>query len=659
MTGALSISTLFASPARVVAAIATVLLVTVAGTSRGQDNGPEVPAAVPLCTAPLDGSTLARFVDPLPIPREARRTGSPNGVAIYRIAMKEFLHQFHRDLPPTPVWGYGGTIPGPTLRVRHGRPVRVRWINDLPEHYPNWLPVPATAHGGPPGHPTAVRTVVHLHGAETPPQFDGFPTAWFQRGASALYAYANRDDAGATLWYHDHALGVTSFNVFAGLAGFYLVEGERASLHLPSRRHEIPLLLQSRSFCPDGRLYFQGIFHLPGHAFDTPVVNGKAWPRADVEPRRYRLRLLNADLERVYRLRLSNGMPLVQIGSDGGLLPAPVVHGEAGLTLGPSERADVIVDFSDSAGQQVELLNDATWTGLPHTVPALAIPELLRFDVAAKRHGPDHSHVPRGLPPLIPSTAALVAEAVAERTFTLDLDVRTGAFFINRTPFDAPVTEMPQFDSTEIWALLNLTTSQLPAQADVLHPVHVHLVQFRVLDRTPFDAVRYVADRAAGTLRPITEYATGPAVPAPPAEQGHKDTVRALPGEITRVVMRFKGYSGGPYVFHCHILPHEDKDMMRPFIVEAGTPVVQGQRRLLAPIGRPFRHRVQATEGASVFSASGLPAGLVMARYTGVISGTPETTGRWDVEVSATNAGDLAQPDTSRTGSMTLQLDVR
>jgi hypothetical protein len=132
-----------------------------------------------------------------------------------------------------------------------------------------------------------------------------------------------------------------------------------------------------------------------------------------------------------------------------------------------------------------------------------------------------------------------------------------------------------------------------------------------------------------------------------------------LPGEITRVVMRFKGYSGGPYVFHCHILPHEDNDMMRPFIVEAGTPVVQGPRRLLAAIGWPFRHRVQATAGASVFSASGLPAGLVMDPYTGVISGTPATTGRWDVEVSATSVGDLAQPDTSRTGSMTLQLDVR
>ena len=293
--------------------------------------------------------------------------------------MVELDHVVHRDLPATRMWGYGGSFPGPTIEARRDVPVSVRWINNLPlEHL---LPVDTSVHGA--GDPfPEVRAVVHLHGGHALPQFDGYPEDWFTPdGVNVVdYEYAN-DQPPTTLFYHDHALGITRLNVYAGLAGFYLIrDDDEDSLGLPSGDHEIPLAIMDRSFNEDGSLFYPTTPdpRTTSHGFpdppdpsvvsmffgDTIVVNGKAWPYVEVEPHKYRLRVLNACNSRTLVLRLG-GAPFQQIGSDGGLLPAPVTLTD--LTLAPAERADIVVDFAQfGAGADVVMANlgpDGPFTG--------------------------------------------------------------------------------------------------------------------------------------------------------------------------------------------------------------------------------------------------------------------------------------------------------
>ncbi len=510
------------------------------------------------------GLDLERFVDPLPIPAVMQPTGRDQGATYYEIRMVEFPQKLHRDLPPTVVWGYNGTFPGPTIETRMNERVRVKWINDLPEDHV--LPVDTTIPGAEYPDNPYVRNVVHLHGGHVAPESDGHPEDWFTPGQHALYEYPN-SQPGATLWYHDHALGITRLNVYAGLAGFYIIRNPREkTLRLPGGNYEIPVVIQDRSFSDDGSLFYPETF-MPEFFGDTAVVNGKVWPHLAVEPRRYRFRLLNGSTGRFYNLQLlvmeggapsQPGPPLHQIGTDGGLLPAPIrIDGR--LLLAPAERADVIIDFSGFEGQSLLLHNDAKtpFISLDQTEDEVPLPEIMRFDVSDSPSSPDTSILPRKLAtvPKIPEQSAI---KVRDLTLEMKMVMRPGGgmrmqHLLNGLEFHDPVTEKPQLGTTEIWRLINVI--------DDAHPVHLHLVQFQILDRQPFDVEQYMA---SGEL-----VFTGDPVPPDPNEDGWKDTVRANPGEVTRIIAHFGDFAG-QYVWHCHILEHEDFEMMRPLEVVPG-----------------------------------------------------------------------------------------
>ncbi len=454
----------------------------------------------------------------------------------HRVAMRQTEARVHRDLPPVKVWSYGGTVPGPTLEARSGRGILVEWVNELPARH--FLPIdPALCGKGPP--PPEVRTAVHVHGARVRPESDGNPDDWYTPGHGTLSHYPNQQDA-ATLWYHDHAMGISRLNVYAGLFGLYLIRDDvEDALDLPRGPHEVPLVICDRLFDAEGQLRYPVSARpeapwVPEVFGDALLVNGALYPYLDVEPRPYRLRVLNASNARFYYLSLANGQRLHQIGADQGLLPAPAAL--SSVTLAPAERADLIVDFSAAAGQRVVLRSQAL--------------ELMQFRVGA-RASAGAAPLPAKLRPM-----AAIAPSAAVRTRRLTLDeyqdpkTHMMVMLLNGTRWSAPVTETPELDSVEIWELVNTTEDT--------HPIHLHLVRFQILDRQPFDADAFLA---SGTLQRI-----GEPVPPSPGEAGWKDTVRADGGVVTRILIRFEGFAGR-YAWHCHVLEHEANEMMRPFQV--------------------------------------------------------------------------------------------
>ncbi|HEV7492083.1 MAG TPA: multicopper oxidase domain-containing protein [Rhodanobacteraceae bacterium] len=503
--------------------------------------------AAPPPLSALDPTTLKPFVDALPIPATARASGrrtlesaGPAALPYYRIEMNRFESRVHRNLGLTEFWGYAGTFPGPTIEAQSGEGFLIEWVNDLPAKH--LLQIDPTLHGAEAEFPE-VRAVVHAHGAKAPPESDGYPEAWFVPGKSALYHYPNAQDA-ATLWYHDHALGITRLNVYAGLLGAFLVRDDaEAALNLPSGECDIPLIMCDRMFERNGRLSYP-VSPPPANPWASEffgsaiLVNGKLFPYLDVKQRKYRFRVINASNSRFYHLMLSNGQAFQQIASDQGLLAAPVSLKT--LSVAPGERADLVVDFSARGGEEIVLNNDA------YTV--------MQFRVA-RGVEMDRSTVPSTLR-AVPKIAE--ASAIKTRTLTLDeMDNMVGdpvTMLLNQSHWCAPITEDPVLDSTEIWNLVNLT--------DDAHPIHLHLVRFQILDRRRFDTSLYQMRR---TLR-----YTGHAVVPEPGEAGWKDTVRADPGMVTRIIVKFSGYPGR-YVWHCHILEHEDNEMMRPYNLVAAS----------------------------------------------------------------------------------------
>jgi cysteine-rich repeat protein len=324
-----------------------------------------------------------------------------------------------------------------------------------------------------------------------------------------------------------------------GLAGFYLLrDAFEQGLGLPSGEYEVPLAIQDRSFDPDGSFEYPAAWD--EHFFgNTVLVNGKVWPYLNVKRGKYRFRMLDGSNSRTYRLRLSNGASFQVIGMEGGLLPAPVTVSE--VTLGPGERADVIVDFAPyAAGTEILLVNDAP-APFPGTPGVGVIPNVMKFVVGSQTG--HTAAVPASLRPI---EALDPADAVATRDFELRKmgDPCTGSMWtINGLGFD-DITEYPELGTTEIWRFVN--------RSGVTHPMHMHLVMFQVLDRQAFDDV-------GGNIVPI-----GSPVPPPAHEAGWKDTVQVGPNEILRVIARFERYVGR-FPYHCHILEHEDHEMMRQF----------------------------------------------------------------------------------------------
>lgn len=614
---------------------------------------------------PLPGSAIAKFVEAVPdLPVIDARSGAP-----YSMTMSEFHTQV---LPPwypqTTVWGYNHSYPGPTVLAARNVPAHVTYRNQIifptlihtlaVDQTLHWadpfslgcemmtppLPPPCfQPYGGP------VPTVVHLHGAEVPSAFDGGPEAWFTanglRGpgyVSNVYTYPNRQEA-TTLFYHDHSLGMTRMNVFAGMAGFYLISDPANEIPgLPGGPYSRELEVQDRSFDVHGQWYFPRDppnpdvhpYWGPEYFGDVIVVNGKSWPYMSVEPRRYRIRLLNGSNARFYTLSMqvtggSGTAPVFwQIGSDGGYLNHPVAL--SSVTIAPAERMDFVVDFTGLApGTRLLVKNSANapFPGGDPVDPATTA-QVMQLRVVPLSGRDTSVPMSTGLNlrphnPIVDLRATVAGSApgtiVPLRRLTLNEVEGDGGpleMYVNNTRWRGTTTETPRVGSTEVWEFVNLTEDA--------HPMHIHLIQFQLISRRPFDAESYEGAYAAsfpggvytpgsgpphayGTCFPAgvcggnpspTPFYTGPARGPDAGEEGWKDTVRALPGEITRVVVRWApqnipaggvspgvnlfsfdptaglgstdtfGYPGGPgYVLHCHILDHEDNEMMRPFTV--------------------------------------------------------------------------------------------
>jgi spore coat protein A len=562
----------------------------------------------------------------------------------HQLSINAIQRQLHRALSPTSCWSYqdagatyGGYL-GPTLVAKQGKPVTMSYTNNLPyTAYPAWLPVDRNFT---PGHKDEIRTLTHLHGGFVHAQFDGNPKVdiSYGKGDTQTVEYANAQQA-SLLWYHDHGHGTTRLNVFAGLAGAYVlrddvdtgaetnVNGLPVGYGTGPGNYEIPLAIQDRMFKPTpdlaGRQDFlypatpqvaggAGSFGMCGNApnqygANTPgpwigeyfgdefLVNGLCTPFLNVEPRVYRFRVLNGCNARFLDLGFLDPLhtppPMWQIGGDGGLFGAPVQLKNA-ILLAPGERADIIVDFTGRAGATMVLKN--TPLPNPYASPAPRLNDVMQVRVGSTVSDNTNNAVPTTL--IGGAWANPGAPTIGPRTITLQewnagllhwyvsltgsgaggIDVPQGGFGLgpNGTPgvggncFDDPISELPPLGEIQDWDFVNSTSDT--------HPMHVHLVQFQVVHR-----------RAVGAAIP----ADGTGVL--PQEKGWKDTVAAHPGMVTRIRTKFdlppattaaspigfKNADGTPYsaaqeadakrtyVYHCHIIEHEDNDMMRPFRV--------------------------------------------------------------------------------------------
>jgi spore coat protein A len=526
----------------------------------------------------------ALFIPPAAVPT------TPGGNT-YTISMVAGVHNF--GLPGgllTPVWGYTdgkyGMVKGkyvgylgPTIVTKANLPynpanaVTVRWVNKLPTQLPfaqvpygtNNYPSEASGNYGP--HLWATTgvgsAVAHLHGGHTDSQFDGIPNQYFAPGQSRVYTYRNDQEA-ATIWYHDHALGYTRLNVYAGLAGGWVVSDKfEKGLNLPSGKYDIPLIVQDKTFRADGSLYYPEMW-TPEFFGDVAVVNGTAFPTLNVEARKYRFRIVNGSQSRFYRFRIprldETLLPINQIGSDGGLLLQTASTDK--LLLGPGERADVILDFSGLTGENLTLWNDAEtpFSGGFEDPGEVPLPEIMQFVVGPAPRMPDTSVLPTTIRPITPyETADNTRELVlGEHMDSEDNPIMAMLGLV--TPegvqfkkFDDPSTENPTLNTVEEWVFINTT-------GDV-HPMHLHLVQFQVVERRKVE----LAEDGSLVLvdgKPVYSPAERGVAPN---ETGWKDTVQVYPGEATVLRARFDML--GEYVWHCHILEHEENDMMRPFVV--------------------------------------------------------------------------------------------
>jgi FtsP/CotA-like multicopper oxidase with cupredoxin domain len=503
---------------------ATGLSTATALSRRPPVTGAELRSAVPLPPA---------FRLPLPLPSVLAPVSTSAGVDRYEITQREAGVEILPGVR-TPMWMYEGTFPGPTIESRRGQPITVTHRNELP-----------------------VPTVVHLHGGRTPAASDGYPTdlvlpdrwpdaAHTMGGMDGMHgmhdppAVQTRltrdytfplDQRPTLLWYHDHRMDFSAPAVWRGLAGMQIVRDDAEdSLGLPAGQRELPLMIVDRAFAADGGLAYPSLdptlqkrpgvreHYLAGVLGDVILVNGAPWPVHEVDAARHRLRILNASNARHYELEAvtddGRRLELVQIGADQGLLAAPVTHRL--LPIAPAERYDVVVDISGvPIGSRVRILNRL---GSGRTRDVMA------FRVARK--ATDHSRIPRVLSNDLPTWRRSEAARVRDFSFRAG-QMRGGhAWLVGGLPFDPARSDVSaRLGDVEVWRLV----------ADVHHPVHLHLVGFRVPSRS--------------------------GRPPLPHDAGLKDTVSLRPGESAEIITRFDGFRGR-YLFHCHNLEHEDMGMM-------------------------------------------------------------------------------------------------
>ena len=580
-------------------------------------------------TRTLAAPLLTPFADALPVPQRLVAAQQHGQLSV---PIRAGAHRFHRDLPESAVWGYDGRVPGPTIEAERGQAVTVVWRNELDGTLPvvvttapratdaSGVPVqcvPGLSGGTPDQNAAALagHTVVHLHGGLVPAPYDGWAENLFAPGQHAVFHYP-MDQRAALIWYHDHVMGVTRFDVYAGLAGLWIIRDRRErELGLPEGPpFEVPLLIQDRNFGLDesGRLTGQLVHKTDPEVMEAfppfTAVNGKVWPLLEVQPATYRFRVLNGSNARTYRLvLLHDGEPelhrITQIGTDHGLLRTPASLPPDGLVLASAERADLLVNFSDlEPGSELTVLNTAAapFDGAPfpatdaHSAAdpgrMLPYPHVMRFRVIP---GPvTRPAIPGELATdyLLPSPDALAGAprrtiALVERELdgqpnmltmrelvitgddhtgpavTITDGERTARYRAAAAHFEDATTFFPVLDRYEVWQLINLTNDT--------HPIHVHLDPFQILSRRP---IRYQIPEHGIEDLSITATVTLERDPGDELghtidgnERGLKDTVRVNPNEITEIAVRFTTYSGR-YMYHCHILEHEDRDMMRPFV---------------------------------------------------------------------------------------------
>ena len=573
------------------------------------------------------------FVDLLSVPPR-RVIKAP---ARLTVRLETATHRFHRDLPPSRVWAYDGHLPGPTFEVDRGTEVEVQWENRLSGPLPvvvtrasvnaiDGVPVqclPGRSGGVVDLDAAALSgyAVVHLHGAMTQATSDGWTENLMAPGQRTLDVYRN-DQRAALLWYHDHVMGVTRFDLFAGLAGLWIVRDARErELELPEGPpYELPLMLADRNFdtAPDGSLTGRLLHKTDPDVMECfgpfTTVNGVIWPRVEVEAAIYRFRVLNGSNARTYRLVLTrDGQPdhgrITQIGSDGGLLVAPAPIPAQGLVLASAERADLLVDFSDLAvGTELTLWNNApapfngagadpSTAGAANLEGLLPYPEVLRFRVI---DGVRAVPVPRpvlatdfqradpkdledcpvrvialveqesdveGEPSMLTMRELAEGAATDESGLTLvevgvDHKDQISRWRTVATRFEDRTNFFPVLGRPEIWRLINLTGDT--------HPIHVHLDAFQIIDRRPA-AVELpeggiTAAATLATVRLGVALGDGINHTLDANELGLKDTVRVNANEVVDILVHFKTFAGR-FMYHCHILEHEDRDMMRPFVV--------------------------------------------------------------------------------------------
>jgi len=554
---------------------------------------------------------LTKWVDPLPIPPVAVPASNSiyPGSDYYEITETQHTHQFHAKLGPATVRTYGvsgypGVYLGPTIVARTNKPVVVKYINQLPvDNFPLPNSIDLTLPGMitpafPAGLPTG-RAIPHLHGGFTAAQYDGTPDQWWTSdGMTGMdypgtdtFTYTNEQQA-SLLWYHDHAMGITRHNPYLGLAAAYLiVDGVDTGssingLATPSGAYHIPLVLQDKMFNADGTLFYPTVglnavhpVWVPEFFGDTPVINGKAYPFLNAEPRRYRFRLLNGSQARFYNLKFvsaAGNLPFNVIGSDGGLLPLPALKNT--LLIAPGERFDVIVDLTAlPLGSIVTLQNDAK---APYPGGKGGdVNQLLQIRVNTALASQDTSVLSSQLtlvanPPLTPTTNVPARDVVMKENMD-PVTMTPVEVLLNGKHFSDPTTDFVRAGDVETWQFINLTVDA--------HPMHLHLVQFQVLNRQAINVAGYTtawnAYLASGrnpTLKPdLNLFLVGAPIPPAPEELGLKDTVKSYPGQVTRVRAKFDLPSTatlisgtyGKWVYHCHILEHEENDMMQPFEV--------------------------------------------------------------------------------------------
>jgi spore coat protein A, manganese oxidase len=611
---------------------------------------------------PLDPLTIPKFANQLAIPRVFAPTPIVDRGRVirneYTVSVAETTAQMlPPGFPATTVLAYGGrvripgssatefvrAVPGPIFENTAGIPSLVRYRNEIDT--PHFMPVDPTLHWAnpnafeppvapfqpfPPGYPASlfpVPHVTHMHGLMVPAEQDGTAEMHFTRFGQVGPTFSTRDylmpnDQFATqLFYHDHVVGMTRLDVISGVVGtgYFIRDPANEPLDapnspLPRGRFEIPLVFFNRSFFTDGEInfprtglnaanpywtVFTGAPFTPGN---TVLVNGKVWPNLNVERRQYRFRMLAADnFNGVYNFAFDNGMPFTIIGSDGGYLPAPQVVTSFGM--GITERADVLVDFSGLAPGTKVVLRDTD------DDPA-TLGTLMQFTVLDTPPVPP----PPLNPALFPELPELIPDAPT-RIKTLNVPVLpSGAVqvLLDGLNFTGPITEYPLVGSTEQWDLVQM--------GPLSHEIHIHLIEFQVLERQPINSAAYLAAwQLANGITPIsraivvdpTPFFTGPPQPPLPYDTGWKDTVRTPGNMVTRIRARWAPQelptggsapgrndfpvdptTGPGYLWHCHVLAHEDLDMMRRMpLVNAWRANVDYQAGIRDRVGTTVAHQ--------------------------------------------------------------------